>query len=227
MKAMILAAGKGERMRPLTDTIPKPLLRVKNKTLIEHAIDRVKSADITDLVINVSYRGEQIEQHLGDGSSRGVHIVYSREPGEPLETGGGIAKALPLLARGGEAAFLLVNSDVWCDVALSALRATLKPGKLAHLLLVPNPAHNSKGDFFLDTGSTVRMLGEGESGLTYSGISVLHPQLFHRYAPAREKFPLREVLLPAMARGEITGECYRGAWVDVGTPERLASLQTI
>lgn len=223
-RAMILAAGKGERMRPLTDHCPKPLLRVHGKTLIEHAIDRVKAAGIHQLVINVSYLGEQIERHLGDGSALGVHIHYSREPMTPLETGGGIAKALSLLIQEGEEPFLLVNADVWCDYPLVQLQQALKHGQLAHLVLVTNPSHNSKGDFALGDNNRVQMLAKENTGHTFSGISVIHPQLFRRYAPAKEKFPLRDLLVQAIANREVSGEVYKGVWVDVGTPERLAAL---
>lgn len=221
---MILAAGKGERMRPLTNTCPKPLLTVHDRTLIEHAIDRIKAANIRDIVINVSWLGEKIEQHLGDGSRHGVHIRYSREAGEPLETGAGIAKALPLLTDAGDQPFLLVNADVWCELPLVSLSRALLPGTLAHLVLVPNPAHHSKGDFVLDAKGSVQGLAANKLAYTYSGISVIHPQLFRRYAPAKEKFPLRDLLVQAIANDEVTGEIYNGVWVDVGTPERLVEL---
>lgn len=221
---MILAAGKGERMRPLTNDCPKPLLTVHDRTLIEHAMDRVKAANIRDIVINVSYLGKKIEDHLGDGSRYGMRIRYSPEPGEPLETGGGIAKALPLLTDAGDEPFLLVNADVWCELPLVSLSRALLPGTLAHLVLVPNPPHNLKGDFSLDAKGSVQMLAAGKTGYTYSGISVIHPQLFRRYAPAKTRFPLRDLLVQAIANDEVTGEIYNGVWVDVGTPERLVEL---
>jgi MurNAc alpha-1-phosphate uridylyltransferase len=222
-KAMILAAGKGERMRPLTDACPKPLLKIKGKALIEYTLANIKKAGISDCVINVSYLGHMIENHLGDGSRYGVNLVYSREE-QPLETGGGIARAMPQLCAQGEAPFLLVNSDVWCDFDLAALGAALKPGKLAHLVLVKNPLYKPKGDFAL-SGESISALTDGETGLTYSGISVLHPQLFKRYPSDREKFPLLDPLRQAIRNNEVSGEAYNGTWVDVGTSERLLSLQ--
>jgi N-acetyl-alpha-D-muramate 1-phosphate uridylyltransferase len=223
MKVMILAAGKGERMRPLTDSCPKPLQRVKGKTLIEHTIEKLKRAKFSELVINISYLGNMIEEYLGDGSRCGVNIIYSREE-QPLETGGGIARAMPLLCAEGEKPFLLVNADVWCDLDLALPAAALKPGKLAHLVLVANPAYKLTGDFAL-RDEKVAVLTDAESGFTYSGISVIHPQLFKRYPSNREKFPLLEPLLQAIKNDEVSGEIYDGTWVDVGTPERLLALQ--
>ena len=223
MKAMVLAAGKGERMRPLTDTCPKPLQKVKNKTLIEHSIAKLTQAQFRELVINVSHLGHMVEDYLGDGSRYGVNIVYSREE-QPLETGGGIAKALPLLCADGEQPFLLVNSDVWCDLDLAPLVTALKPGKLAHLVLVNNPDFKARGDFALQ-GEKVVALTEGEAGFTYSGISIIHPQLFRRYPAHREKFPLLEPLLLAIKNNEVSGQLHEGTWVDVGTVERLRALQ--
>lgn len=228
MRAMILAAGKGERMRPLTDTCPKPLQKVKGKTLIEHSITKLKQAQFYELVINVSHLGHMIEDYLGDGSRYGVNIVYSREE-QPLETGGGIARALPLLCADTDAPFLLVNADVWCDFDLLQLRTALKPDvlttrRLVHLVLVNNPDYKAKGDFALQ-GDKVMVLSAAEQGFTYSGISVVDPQLFKRYPTQREKFPLLEPLLQAINNNEVSGEIYNGNWVDVGTPERLLSLQ--
>jgi len=222
MKAMILAAGKGERMRPLTDHIPKPLLKVKEKTLIEHTLHHVSAAGIYEVVINVSYLGHMIEHHLGDGSRYGLKIQYSRED-EPLETGGGIAKAMPLLCDEGETPFMLVNSDVWCDMDFSLLKYILSPGKLAHLVLVNNPAHNTQGDFSLQEG-IVNILNDKTLPYTYSGIAVIDPKLFRLYQPETSKFPLRDLLLKGIKKQQVSGELYAGMWVDVGTPERLASL---
>lgn len=222
-KAMILAAGKGERMRPLTDTCPKPLQKIKNKTLIEHVIEKLKQTGFHNLVINISHLGEMIEAHLGNGSRYGVSICYSREE-QPLETGGGIARALPLLCAAGENPFLLVNSDVWCDFDFSLLNNVLEPGVLAHLVLVKNPDYKTKGDFALH-GEKISVLGDGEQGFTYSGISVIHPQLFKRYPSAKEKFPLLDPLLQAIKNREVSGEIHHGTWVDVGTSERLRALQ--
>lgn len=225
MKAMILAAGKGERMRPLTDNIPKPLLKVKGKALIEHALDHVRSAGIHDVVINVSYLGEMIKHHLGDGSRFGLKIQYSPED-EPLETGGGIAKAMPLLCEEGDHPFLLLNSDVWCDINFSTLIHVSSPDKLAHLVLVHNPEHHTRGDFALEEG-VVKILSETSEAYTYSGIAVIHPKLFHLYQPSDNKFPLRDLLLEGIKKNQVSGQLYTGVWVDVGTPQRLANLSDV
>ncbi len=214
MKAMILAAGLGTRMRPLTDHCPKPLLPVAGKPLIVHHLERLAAAGIEEVVINVSYRGEQIIQALGDGAAFGVSIAWSRET-EPLETGGGIRQALPLL---GQAPFLLVNGDVWCD--LDSRRLPALGRDLAHLVLVDNPAHHPDGDFHL-TGAG-RVQASGEPRLTFAGISLLDPALVAAQAPGA--FPLAPLLREAMATGRVGGSRHRGGWVDVGTPERLARL---
>lgn len=211
MKAMILAAGLGKRMRPLTDTCPKPLLPVAGKPLIVHHLERLKRAGFVDVVINVSYRGEQIMQALGDGRAFGLRLHFSREE-TPLETGGGIRKALPLLS---EAPFLLVNGDVWCEALPSQL--ALEDGDLAHLMLVDNPEHHPEGDFTLSDG---RVLGEPR--LTFSGLSVIDPALIAEHAPAA--FALAPLLKAAVTEGRVSGEHFRGQWVDVGTPERLKAL---
>lgn len=215
MKAMILAAGRGERMRPLTDAVPKPLLCVRGRALIEHHLDRLVGAGICDIVINLSWLGEQIRAHVGDGLRYGARVMYSEEGYPPLETGGGIHHALPLL---GAAPFWVVNGDVFCEYPLAA--RDLPPGVLAHLILVPNPAHRPDGDFGLLDG----LVTEGAaSRLTYSGLSILHPALFDGCTPGR--FALAPLLRAAAARNAVTGELYTGAWSDVGTPERLAALQ--
>jgi MurNAc alpha-1-phosphate uridylyltransferase len=214
MKAMILAAGRGERMRPLTDTLPKPLLPVAGKPLIVHHIERLASIGIRQIVINHAHLGEKIEAALGDGTRWGVEIRYSAEA-EALETGGGIFHALPLL---GEAPFIVLNGDVWCDLDFSRLH--LAEGKLAHLVLVPNPEHHLAGDFSLQGDA---IFAEGENRLTFSGIGVYHPQLFADCEPG--KFPLAPLLRDAMQRGLVTGECFNGQWIDVGTPERLTQLE--
>jgi MurNAc alpha-1-phosphate uridylyltransferase len=224
MKAMILAAGKGERMRPLTDHTPKPLLKVNGKPLIQYMVERLQRAGFRDLVVNVSHLGEQIEKFLSNGAAFGVHIKYSREA-TPLETGGGIFKALPLLTQHGEHPFALVNADVWCDYDFAQLRKPLSNNALAHLVLVNNPDHNLKGDFLLRDGEIQKREAD-QVGLTYSGYSILHPHLFSGHDAAKAKFPLRDVLLPAIEQHQVTGELHRGAWVDVGTLERLAGLQT-
>ena len=211
--AMILAAGRGERMRPLTDHTPKPLLTVHDKPLIVWHIERLKQAGITQLVINHAHLGEQIEQALGDGSSLGVSIAYSPEE-TALETGGGIARALPLL---GEQPFLVVNGDVWTDIDYSAL--ALDEDDLAHLVLVSNPSHNPKGDFALNNG---RVAAEGVDKLTFSGIGLYQPRLFA--GQSEERFPLAPLLRNAMSQNKVGGLHHQGIWTDVGTPERLAEI---
>ncbi|WP_119687864.1 N-acetylmuramate alpha-1-phosphate uridylyltransferase MurU [Pseudomonas putida] len=218
MKAMILAAGKGERMRPLTLHTPKPLLPVAGQPLIEYHLRALATAGFTDVVINHAWLGQQIEDHLGDGSRFGLSIRYSPE-GEPLETGGGIFQALPLL---GDAPFLLVNGDVWTDYPFARLRAPLQG--LAHLVLVDNPGHHGRGDFRLQGGQVVD--GDEPPGtLTFSGLSVLHPALFAGCQAGA--FKLAPLLRQAMSAGKVTGEHYRGAWVDVGTQERLAEAERL
>ncbi|MGQ0619079.1 MAG: N-acetylmuramate alpha-1-phosphate uridylyltransferase MurU [Panacagrimonas sp.] len=220
MKAMILAAGRGERMRPLTDLLPKPLLPLAGQPLIVHMIERLARAGVRDLVINLGYRGEQIADHLGDGARWGVRIAYSDEGDPPLETGGGVFRALELL---GDEPILLVNADVYSDFNFTALAARaqrLPERELAHLVLVPNPAHRPDGDFVLRDG---RVLNEGEPRLTFSGISILRPELFFQCEEGR--FPLAPLLRRAAACGQIGGERFDGYWSDVGTPERLAELE--
>lgn len=223
MRAMILAAGEGRRMRPLTLSTPKPLLKVKNKALIQYPIEKLKANGISELVINTAYLAEQIEQKLGDGSALGLHIQYSRE-GKPLETGGALAKALPLL---GEQPFVLVNGDVWCDHPLTFLNRLEASNSLAHLVLVPNPEHNPIGDFCIDQNAKLSRRKQGKEAYTFSGISLIHPDLIAQYPNKRECFPLLEVLHWAMDQGKVSGELHHGIWVDVGTPERLQFLNAI
>ncbi len=211
---MILAAGRGERMRPLTDTLPKPLLPVAGKPLIVHHVERLAAAGIRQLVINHAHLGAMIEARLGDGAEWGVEIRYSPEA-TALETGGGIFRALPLL---GEAPFLVVNGDVWCDLDFGRLQ--LPEAMLAHLVLISNPPHHPQGDFLLQGGRVVDADGDR---LTYSGIGVYHPGLF---AGCRAgAFPLAPLLRSAMADGRVSGMHHQGGWVDVGTPQRLAELE--
>jgi MurNAc alpha-1-phosphate uridylyltransferase len=220
---MILAAGRGERMRPLTDRIPKPLLPVGGQTLIDHLIDRLVRAGFTELVVNISHLAAQIEGALGDGSNYGATIVYSREV-QALETGGGIAYALPLL---GDAPFLVVNSDIYCDfdfARLAGFETARAPDFAAHLILVDNPAHHPGGDFHLDRGK-LRPEGAGPR-LTFSGIGVYVPALFAGIARG-EKCQLAALLKPEMARGRVSGEHHKGLWMDIGTPERLAALDAL
>ncbi len=223
MKAFILAAGRGVRMRPLTDTTPKPLLCVAGKPLIVWHLERLAASGFRDVVINHAHLGEQIEAALGDGSRFGVSIRYSPEPPGALETAGGIAKALPLL---GEQPFLVINGDVWCDwdfrraAALAGARAYL-----AHLVMVANPPEHAGGDFCLD-GERLRLAGEliGPT-LTYAGTGVFSPDFFVGVA-AGSVLRMRPLLDAAIAQGLVSGERHDGEWVDVGTPERLAQLDT-
>lgn len=214
MKAMILAAGRGERMRPLTDTTPKPLLTVCGKPLIAHHIVALAKAGIKELVINHAWLGQKIEAALGDGAQFGVRIQYSREYPEALETGGGIFNALPLL---GEQPFIVVNGDVMCDIDYRSLLT--QPRGLAHLVLVPNPDHHPGGDFGL-SDSLVRPHGEPQ--WTYSGIGVYRPQLFNGCSAG--KFPLAPILRSYMTHDQVSGEIFEGFWMDVGTPQRLEFL---
>jgi N-acetyl-alpha-D-muramate 1-phosphate uridylyltransferase len=225
MKAMILAAGRGERMRPLTDVTPKPLLEAGGKSLIAWHLERLRNAGFSDIVINHSHLGGMIEDALGNGSTYGVRINYSRE-GEPLETAGGIVYALPLL---GDEPFVAVNGDTFTDYDFSQLRAEIAAGdinKKAHLVLVDNPPHHPKGDFCLDesTGKVSKPgLMQEDSALTFSGIGVYSPSLFASI-PRGKKTSLAPLLIAAMRSGSVGGEHYRGQWIDVGTPERLQAL---
>ena len=219
---MILAAGRGERMRPLTDTTPKPLLKVGGKPLIVWHIERLAKAGFRELVINHAHLGGQIEASLEDGSRFGVSIRYSPEA-EALETAGGIANALPLL---GDAPFLVVNGDIFCDYDFSNAAARYNAqvkrnsGQLAHLVLVENPAHNGTGDFGLLRDAVVET---SESMLTFSGIGVYSPELFEGIVRG-SKAKLAPLLRAAMTSGKVSGEYYAGRWIDVGTPERLKQL---
>ena len=213
--AMILAAGRGERMRPLTDHTPKPLLPVAGKPLIVWHIERLARAGFVRVVINHAHLGQQIEAALGDGSTWGVDIHYSAEgEGQALETGGGIFNALPLL---GDTAFVVVNGDVWCDIDPAGLQ--LAEGDLAQLVLVDNPSHNPGGDFSLHDG---RVSDDGSQRLTFSGIGLYHPALFAGCTAGA--FPLAPLLRDAMRANRVGGLHHVGEWVDVGTPERLAGL---
>jgi MurNAc alpha-1-phosphate uridylyltransferase len=216
---MILAAGRGERMQPLTDRTPKCLLPAGGKSLIEWHLEKLATAGFVDVVINHAWLGEQIEAQLGDGTRFGLRISYSAER-TALETAGGIAKALPLL---GEAPFLVVNGDVFTDLDFATLLpagASIARGVLAHLVLVDNPAHHPLGDFALDAE---RVSTDGAPKLTFAGIGVYAPALFAGI-PSGARAPLAPLLREAMGRRRVTGERYAGWWVDVGTPERLARL---
>lgn len=215
MKAMILAAGRGERMRPLTDRLPKPLLPIGGRPLIEHLILALRRNGFEDLVINHAHLGHMIETALGDGSRYGVRIRYSPEP-EALETGGGIYRALHLLGD----AFLVVNGDVWTDYPFAQLRRP--PPGVAHLVLVDNPKHHPQGDFTFD-GSYVH--ADGADRLTFAGIGVYRATLFDGCTPGR--FPLAPLLRRSMERGQVTGERYAGCWFDIGTPQRLRDADAL
>lgn len=214
MKAMILAAGRGERMRPLTDHTPKALLKAGGKALIEYRIESLAAAGFRDLVINHAHLGAQIEAHLGNGERYGVRITWSREPDAALETGGGIFQALAWLD--GEN-FLVVNADIWTDYPFARLAKPITD--LAHLVLVDNPPQHPQGDFVLQDS---RVLAEGTPRLTFSGIGVYRRDLFRGCQPGR--FPLAPLLRHAMESGQVSGEHYTGAWYDIGTPERLDEL---
>ena len=215
MKAMVLAAGRGERMRPITDTIPKPLVPVAGKPLIAYHLEALARAGVRDIVINLSHLGSQIREALADGSRFGVRIAYSEEGPVPLETGGGIFKALPLL---GTEPFLVVNGDVWTDFDFTGL--ALDAGAHARLVLVPNPTHLVRGDFGLDDDFIVE---SDRDRYTYSGLGVYSPALFAGCEPG--KFPLLPLLKRAIAERRLRGQIYWGDWSDIGTPERLDQLE--
>lgn len=222
MKVMILAAGIGERMRPLTEHTPKPLLEAGGRPLIAWHIEALAALGLRDLVINVSHLAGQIMDWCGDGSRWGVQIRYSEEP-EPLETAGGIHRALPLL---GEAPFLVVNGDVWSSFPLQRLlaRRDLAPGS-AHLVLVDNPPQHPDGDFCIRAGGELSARPADIRGLTYAGIGVYTADFFAGMTPG--KLPLRPLLDAAIAAGRVSGEHFSGAWTDVGTPQRLRELNAL
>ncbi|MGI9251662.1 MAG: N-acetylmuramate alpha-1-phosphate uridylyltransferase MurU [Pseudohongiellaceae bacterium] len=230
MQALILAAGLGKRMRPLTDDLPKPLLQVGGKALIEHQIERLVAAGVSDIVINLFHLGHKIQQALGDGSRYGAHIRYSQED-IPMETAGGIIKAMPLLASD---CFIVANADVWTDFDYARLKAITNKDCLGHLVLVRDAEHNPQGDFYLDSNGRVHTAPPSSPSstpetknqqdpqhqrLTFTGISVLHKNLFHGL-PVRP-CPVVPLLQEAMQRSLITGELHTGRWMDIGTPERL------
>jgi len=222
VKAMILAAGRGERMRPLTDTLPKPLLPVQNKPLIVHLLENLAAGGFTEIVINHAWLGVQIQSVLGNGDRWKVHIRYSPEGELGLETGGGILKALPLL---GDAPFLIVNADVWTDFPFDQL--VLKKSHLGQLVLVDNPPQHPEGDFVLAKNTVINdyqndINNTSQQRLTYSGIGVVRPELFADCQPG--KFPLAPLLRQAATRSQLGGEYYRGKWEDIGSPERYAQL---
>lgn len=233
MKAMILAAGRGERMRPLTDTTPKPLLQINGKAIIEYHLEGLSRAGIHEVVINHAWLGDQIVESLGDGSQFDLQITYSKEIESGLETGGGIFNALPLL---GDDYFIIVNGDIWTDYAFDSFEKARETfsGNQAHLIVIDNPPQHPQGDFILDDGRLYSGLNEGLTNeysvsgqpmkLTYSGMGVYHPSLFETCKPG--VFPLAPLLRDAMDKGKVSGEYYQGIWNDVGTVERLAELNS-
>lgn len=214
---MLLAAGRGERMRPLTDTTPKPLLCVGGRPLITWHLAALVKAGVREVVINTAWLGEQIRQALGDGAAYGLRIHYSLEPWPALETGGGIFQALPIL---GPEPFVVVNGDTWTDFDLSSLQG-LDADTQARLVLVPNPPQHPRGDFVLKDG---RIVAQEGPRLTYSGIGLFSPALFEGCQPGC--FPLLPLLQRAIAAGRLAGQAYTGQWHDIGTPERLAALDS-
>ena len=218
MKAMLLAAGRGERLRPLTDRIPKPLVQVAGKPLIAWHLERLAASGCREVVANVSHLAQQIVDFVGDGAGFGLRVHFSREA-EPLETAGGIAQALPLL---GAAPFLLVNGDIYCEIDFRPLLSHDLGGKLAHLVLVPNPPQHAKGDFSLD-GAAVG--NDGTPRYTYAGVAVMSPRLVEAVKRG-DKAPLAPLLRSAAAEQLISGERFDGLWQDVGTAQRLAELET-
>lgn len=219
MKAMILAAGRGERMRPLTDHTPKPLLKAGDKTLIEHNLEKLVAAGFRDIVINIAHLGPLIREYLGNGSHWGADIQYSDEGATALETAGGIAFALPLL---GNRPFLAVNADIVCDYPLHKLRDI--DLDLAHLVMIDNPPHHPHGDFLLHTNGRLSesIATDDTAALTFSGIGVYNPALFNGIPAGPLK--LRPILIRAMLDGRISGVKHAGLWLDIGTPERLEQL---
>jgi MurNAc alpha-1-phosphate uridylyltransferase len=227
MKALILAAGKGERMRPLTEHTPKPLLAARGKPLIEWHLERLAAMGVRDVVINVSWLADRFEPALGNGRRWGLRLQFSPEGAEPLETGGGMLQALPLL---GSEPFLAVNGDIFCDVDFATL--PVEPAGVAHLVLVANPDHHPRGDFALDAAGRVH--ADGVRRLTFAGVGVYRPELLSDWRSVigdvagvdeqPPRFKLAPLLRAAMARELVTGQLHGGEWTDVGTPERLAEL---
>jgi len=218
MKAMILSAGYGKRLRPLTDRIPKPLVPVGGKPLIVHHLEKLAKAGFREIVINLGHLGSKIPEALGDGSSMGLDIAYSDEGPEPLETGGGITKALPLL---GQENFLVVNGDVWCDLDFATIPPQLPEKDDALLFLVPQPAWREKGDFSLHND---RVLESDSPNLLYAGIALYHPRILE--GAKVEKFSIVPRLRQSIGLNRVGGILHSGEWDDVGTPERLEAIQS-
>lgn len=214
-RAMLLAAGRGERLRPITDTVPKPLVEVAGKPLIVYHLEALHRAGLREVVVNLSWLGEKIHAALGDGRRYGVHIAYSEEGPVPLETGGGIHRALPLLGSG---PFLVVNSDVWTNMDFARV-LSLEQGADARLMLAPNPPQHPRGDFGIEGDFVVE---RDDERFTYTGVGMYRPEFFEGCVPG--KFPLLPLLKRAIAARRLRGEVYRGEWLDIGSPDRLAWL---
>jgi MurNAc alpha-1-phosphate uridylyltransferase len=222
MKAMIFAAGKGERMLPLTRDLPKPLLTINNKMLIEYHLEKLAATGISEVIINVAWMGDKIVQALGQGERYGLNILYSVEP-EPLETAGAIKYAQALV---GDEHLLVVNADVFTSFDFSTLlNLSFNEEELGTLVLVNNPQHNPGGDFKLDDEGYVQTKAELGKNLTFAGVSVLNPRWVYGFSSAHKKLPLREVFASAISQKKLRGMHYQGQWSDVGTPERLAELR--
>lgn len=216
--AMILAAGRGQRMKHLTENTPKPLLKVNGMPLIEHQIRKLMNAGIIQFVINTAYLGHHIQNHLGNGSNLGCKIQYSDEGAQALETAGGIIKALPLL---GNEPFLVTNADVWTDYPYQNLISHTLDNTLAHLILVPNPSHNLSGDFGIQNG----LINQTGERYTFSGIGLYHPNLFNGFKEGI--LPLTTPLNSAIEKQKVSAELYTGMWQDIGTPERLHAVNRL
>jgi MurNAc alpha-1-phosphate uridylyltransferase len=219
MRAMILAAGRGERMRPLTDRTPKPLLPVAGKPMIQYHLEALAAAGIRDIVINLAWLGQQIRASIGDGSQFGVRVQYSDEGDAALETGGGVFQALPFLAGpSGTDSFVVVSGDVWTEYPLGDVITKLAAADMAHFVLVPNPDFHARGDFGLADG---RLTDSGER-YTYANIGVLHPEFFAGCQPG--KFPLAPLMFDWIRKNRVSGELFRGVWHNVGTPQQLQQI---
>lgn len=219
MRAMILAAGRGERMRPLTDTTPKPLLVVAGKPLIQYHIENLAAAGIGEIIINLAWKGAMIREALGDGARFGVRILYSDEGEAALETGGGIFKALAML---GTSPFVVISGDIWTDYDLRDMAARLAASDVAHFVLAPNPDFHERGDFGLREG---RLIDGGEARHTYANIGVFRPEFFSGCEPGR--FPLAPLMYEWIRRGRVSGELYQARWYNVGTPAQLLQLDAL
>jgi len=215
MKAMILAAGRGERLRPLTDAIPKPLIEVGGQSLLERHLDNVRSAGIETVVINLGWLGDKIVEHVGSGKRYGLEVIYSQEGNNILETGGGIHKALPML---GSEPFLVVNADIYTDMPVPG--ASLEDECLGHLVMVPTPDYRDRGDFNIEAG----LIRNGtDAALTFSGVAIYRPDFFDGREAGR--FSIAPMLREAADHGQLSGSLYEGLWADAGTPDRLAALK--